>query len=133
MKKGVNIFKIIEFSLYGIALAISIFFMVFFKLENTSLFGVLYTVMALSFLEVVLLLVRVFYKDLIKSLTPYVHVSYLVVALICYYILKHVDYYESYRLLYWLLYGFLSILALTISIILNYKIKKNGANITPRK
>ena len=133
MKKGLTIFKIIELLLYIIALAISIFFMAFFKFDKTSLFGVIYTIISLSFLEVILLLIRVIKKDLIKSLTPYVHVSYLVVSLLCYYVLMHVDFYDDYKLLYWLIYIFVLIIAVCISVILNYKIKKNGANIAPGK
>ena len=133
MKKGLTIFKIIELLLYIIALAISIFFMAFFRFDKISLFGVIYTIISLSFLEVILLLRRIIKKDLIKSLTPYVHVSYLVVSLLCYYVLIHVDYYDNYKLLYWLLYIFVLIIAVCISVILNYKIKKNGANIAPRK
>ena len=107
--------------------------MAFFKFDKTSLFGVVYTIISLSFLEVILLLIRVIKKDLIKSLTPYVHVSYLVVSLLCYYVLMHVDFYDDYKLLYWLIYIFVLIIAVCISVILNYKIKKNGANIAPGK
>ena len=100
MNKLKKIFKIIEFSLYGIALAISIFFACYFKGEESALYAVIFTAIGLGMLQVVLLLVRVSNHDIIRSLTPYCHVAYLVTSILCYYILKYANHYTEYVLLY---------------------------------
>ena len=128
MNKLKKIFKIIEFSLYGIALAISIFFACYFKGEESALYAVIFTAIGLGMLQVVLLLVRVSNHDIIRSLTPYCHVAYLVTSILCYYILKYANHYTEYVLLYWILYISLSIVAIIVAIILNYKLKKNKIN-----
>ena len=67
MNKLKIVFKVIEFSLYAIALAISIILSFYFKGNEYALYSVVYTLIALGLLEVVLLLVRVTNKDIIKS------------------------------------------------------------------
>nr|MCR5231215.1 hypothetical protein [Acholeplasmatales bacterium] len=73
----------------------------------------------------VLLLVRVTNKDIIKSLTPYTHVAYMVTSILCYYVLKYATHYEEFKILYWSLYLGITLIAVIVAIILNYKLKKN--------
>ncbi len=125
MNKLKIVFKVIEFSLYAIALAISIILSFYFKGNEYALYSVVYTLIALGLLEVVLLLVRVTNKDIIKSLIPYTHVAYMVTSILCYYVLKYATHYEEFKILYWSLYLGITLIAVIVAIILNYKLKKN--------
>ena len=133
MSKSIKALKIIEFILYGIALAISIFFVCYYRGSENSLYAVCYTLIGLGFLEIVLLLLRVIQKDVIKSLTSYIHVAYIVCAVLCYYILRHASHYDEFAILYWSLFLSITVIAIVVFVILNIKLKKNGSNITKKR
>lgn len=133
MSKTIKALKIISFILYGIALAISIFFVCYFKGNESSLFAVCYTLIGLGVLEILILLLRVIEKDVIKSLTNYIHVAYIVTSILCYYVLRHAGHYSEFTILYWVLYLSITALAVVICVILNVKLKKNGSNITKKR
>lgn len=133
MSKTILALKITSFILYGIALAISVFFLCYYRGGEKSLYATIYTFLGLGLLEVIVLLIRVLEKDIIKSLTSYVHVAYMVTSLICYYVLRYVGHYEEFIALYWILYLALTLIAVVVFVILNFKIKKNGSNITRKR
>ena len=117
-----RIMDIIWFSLMGLFLASIIFFMVFFKMEYWSFMGTLIATMSYGFLNIILLLIRVLNRYEIKRLTGAIYATIVAIGVLGYYVLKYVDKYQEGRLIYWIVYAGILILAIPIMTFINYRL-----------
>ena len=118
-----RIMDIIWLSLMGLFLASIIFFMVFFKMEYWSFMGTLISTMSYGFLNIILLLIKVLNRYEIKRLTGAIYATIVAIGVLGYYVLKYVDKYQEARLIYWIVYGLLLVVSVTVLTVINYKLK----------
>ena len=112
----------IWFSLMGLFLASIIFFMVFFKMEYSSFMGTLIATMSFGFLNIILLLVKVLNRCEIKRFTGAIYATIVAIGVLGYYVLKYVDKYQEGRVIYWIVYGLLLVVSVTVLTIINHKV-----------
>ena len=113
----------IWFSLMGLFLASVIFFMVFFKMEYWSFMGALIATMSFGFLNIILLLVKVLNRYEIKRLTGAIYATIVAIGVLGYYVLKYVDKYQEGRVIYWIVYGLLLVVSVTVLTFINRKVR----------
>ena len=117
-----RIIDIIWLSLMGLFLASIIFFMVFFKMEYWSFMGALIATMSFGFLNIILLLVKVLNRYEIKRFTGAIYATIVAIGVLGYYVLKYVDKYQEGRVIYWIVYGLLLVVSVTVLTIINHKL-----------
>ena len=117
-----RIIDIIWFSLMGLFLASIIFFMVFFKMEYWSFMGALIVTMSFGFLNIILLLVKVLNRYEIKRFTGAIYATIVAIGVLGYYVLKYVDKYQEGRVIYWIVYGLLLVVSVTVLTVINHKV-----------
>ena len=117
-----RIIDIIWFSLMGLFLASIIFFMVFFKMEYWSFMGTLIVTMSFGFLNIILLLVKVLNRYEIKRFTGAIYATIVAIGVLGYYVLKYVDKYQEGRVIYWIVYGLLLVVSVTVLTVINHKV-----------
>ena len=117
-----RIIDIIWFSLMGLFLASVIFFMVFFKMEYSSFMGALIATMSFGFLNIILLLVKVLNRYEIKRFTGAIYATIVAIGVLGYYVLKYVDKYQEGRVIYWIVYGLLLVVSVTVLTVINHKV-----------
>lgn len=113
----------IWFSLMGLFLASVIFFMVFFKMEYWSFMGALIATMSFGFLNIILLLVKVLNRYEIKRFTGAIYATIVAIGVLGYYVLKYVDKYQEGRVIYWIVYGLLLVVSVTVLTFINHKVR----------
>ena len=112
----------IWFSLMGLFLASVIFFMVFFKMEYWSFMSALIATMSFGFLNIILLLVKVLNRYEIKRFTGAIYATIVAIGVLGYYVLKYVDKYQEGRVIYWIVYGLLLVVSVTVLTVINHKV-----------
>ena len=117
-----RIIDIIWLSLMGLFLASIIFFMVFFKMEYWSFMGALIVTMSFGFLNIILLLVKVLNRYEIKRFTGAIYATIVAIGVLGYYVLKYVDKYQEGRVIYWIVYGLLLVVSVTVLTVINHKV-----------
>ena len=117
-----RIIDIIWFSLMGLFLASVIFFMVFFKMEYWSFMSTLIATMSFGFLNIILLLVKVLNRYEIKRFTGAIYATIVAIGVLGYYVLKYVDKYQEGRVIYWIVYGLLLVVSVTVLTVINHKV-----------
>ena len=118
-----RIIDIIWFSLMGLFLASIIFFMVFFKMEYWSFMSALIATMSFGFLNIILLLVKVLNRYEIKRFTGAIYATIVAIGVLGYYVLKYVDKYQEGRVIYWIVYGLLLVVSVTVLTVINHKVR----------
>ena len=113
----------IWFSLMGLFLASVIFFMVFFKMEYWSFMSALIATMSFGFLNIILLLVKVLNRYEIKRFTGAIYATIVAIGVLGYYVLKYVDKYQEGRVIYWIVYGLLLVVSVTVLTVINHKVR----------
>ena len=116
------IFNSIWGALVAIALALITFFMIYFKMEYSSFMATLIVTMGYGFLNILLMLVRVIYKYEIKRLTAAIYATIVAVGVIGYYVLKYIGHYDEGKIIYWIVYAGILILAIPIMTFINYRL-----------
>ena len=118
-----RVLDIIWALLIFVAIALIVFLMIYFKMGYNSFMGVMYTTIGYGFLNIVLMLIRVIYKNEIKRLTAAIYASIVLIGVLGYYVIKYIGHYEDAKVIYWVVY--FSVLALSISImtVINFKLK----------
>ena len=118
-----KVLNIVFVTLIVVAIALITFLMIFYKMGYNSFMGTMIVTMSYGFINIVLMLIKVIYKNEIKRLTAAIYASIVFIGVLGYYVIKYIGHYEDAKIIYWVVY--FSVLGLTISImtVINFKLK----------
>ena len=117
-----KIIYVILGALTAIALGVLAFLMAYFKMGYESFMGAMIVMMSYGFLNIILLLVTVLNKHEIKRLSAAIYATIVAIGVLGYYILRYINHYEEGFIIYWSVYAGITIIAITVLVILNFKL-----------
>lgn len=128
-----RVLRIIWISLICLAVASLTFLMIFFKMEYWSFMGAMITTMAYGFLNILLMLAWVLKGNEIKRLTAAIYASLVAIGVLGYYVVTYIGHYDEFRLIYWIVYGAITVILVVTLTVINYKIQPQKPVMTRRK
>lgn len=120
-------FDIVFASLILVSAIALIFLMIFFKMGYWSFMGAMIVTMSYGFINVIVLLHKVLLKYEIKRLTAAIYATLVAIGVLGYYVLTYVGHYDEARLIYWIVYGVITVLSVVILTVINFHLKPQKA------
>lgn len=116
-----KLFLIINIIFILICAGIDICLGVYFKFSNAFYYSTLFFIMGIGIGNLLIMIIHMLVNKeyQFKKYTPIMHISYLVIAAIMYYVIEWLKNYDKYLIIYWVALGAAIILDIIIFVIIN--------------